>query len=84
MRFIIQTVNKQCRLDLCYSIQNSVDFDSWREKKSIEKVVYCSLEDLFTKKNSWKKGLLSCWAYNMVKKVYVDYVSDEAELREIF
>lgn len=50
MRFIIQTVNKQCRLDLCQAMQNSVDFDSWREKKSIEKVVYCSLEDLYTKK----------------------------------
>ena len=84
MRFIIQTVNKQCLLDLFKAMQNSVDFDSWREKKSIEKVVYCSLEDLRTKKNSWKKGLLSCWAYNMVKKAYVDYVSDEAELREIF
>ena len=50
MRFIIQTVNKQCRLDLCQAMQNSMDFDSWREKKSIEKVVYCSLEDLYTKK----------------------------------
>lgn len=52
MRFIIQTVNKQCRLDLCQAMQNSVDFDSWKEKKSIEKVVYCSLEDLHTKKTS--------------------------------
>lgn len=50
MRFIIQTVNKQCRLDLCQAMQNSVDFDSWRGEKSIEKVVYCSKEDLYTSK----------------------------------
>ena len=52
MRFIIQTVNKQCRLDLCQAMQNSVDFDFWKEKKSIEKVVYCSFEDSHTKKTS--------------------------------
>lgn len=46
MDFIIQTVNGQCRLDLCQAMQNAIDFDNWRAQKSIDRVFYCSIEEL--------------------------------------
>lgn len=46
MRFVIQTVDGKCKLDLCQAMENAIEFDSWRSCRSIEEVVYCSIDDL--------------------------------------
>ncbi|WQJ53458.1 MAG: hypothetical protein [Wendovervirus sonii] len=46
MKFVIQTVDGICRLDLCQAMQNSIDFDNWKTEHSIEDVIYCDMVDV--------------------------------------
>jgi len=46
MKFVIQTVNGLCRLDLCQAMQNSLEFDNWKTESNIEDVIYCDINDV--------------------------------------